>query len=93
MAIITFRAFSHLRQAFRDKGVVSARPLEVPDGINVSELMHLYGLDDADFEAVFINHQVVPRTTVIQDGDRVSIIPPGGIPGHVAGYIGQKGIE
>ncbi len=94
MAVITFRAFSQLRQAFREKGVQSARALDIPDAITVVELVQMYGFDpEADVEAVFINHKVVPKTTVIHDGDRVSLIPPGGIPGHVAGYIGKKGIE
>jgi sulfur carrier protein ThiS len=93
MATITFRAFSQLRQAFHDKGVVSTKALEIPDAINVVELIRLYGFDEGDIEAVFINHKVVPKETIIQDGDRVSLIPPGGIPGHVAGYIGKKGIE
>jgi sulfur carrier protein ThiS len=93
MATITFRAFSKLRQAFRDKGVVSMKPMEIPDNISVVELVQLYGFEENDIEAVFINHKVVPKTTIIQDGDRVSLVPPGGIPGHVAGYIGKKGIE
>ena len=93
MAMITFRAFSKLRQDFKDKGVLSTKPLEIPDNISVVELVQLYGFDDKDIEAVFINHKVVPKSTVIQDGDRVSLVPPGGIPGHVAGYIGKKGIE
>lgn len=93
MAVITFRAFSQLRQAFREKGVVSMKPITIPDNISVVELVQLYGFEASDIEAVFINHKVVPKTTIIQDGDRVSLIPPGGIPGHVAGYIGKKGVE
>jgi len=93
MAVISFRAFSHLREAFREKGVQSARALEIPDGINVIELVQLYGFEPEEVEAVFINHKVVSKSTTIHDGDRVSLIPPGGIPGHVAGYIGQKGIK
>ncbi len=93
MAIITFRAFSQLREAFREKGVHSARALEIPDAITVIELVQLYGFDSEEIEAVFINHKVVPKSTTIHDGDRVSLVPPGGIPGHVASYIGKKGIE
>ncbi len=93
MAIITFRAFSDLRAKFKEKGVTSARALEVPDGITTVELLQLYGIDESEMEAVFINHKVVPRDTVIHDGDRVSVVPVGGIPGHVAGYIGKQGIE
>jgi len=93
MAVITFRAFSQLQEAFRKKGVANARPLEIPDGITVIELAQMYGFESDEIEAVFINHKVVPKSTVIHDGDRVSLIPPGGIPGHVAGYIGKQGIE
>jgi len=93
MAVITFRAFSELGIAFQEKGVYSRRALEIPDNITVTELVELYGFDESDFDAVFINHRVVPKNTVIQDGDRVSLVPPGGIPGHVVGYIGKKGIE
>jgi sulfur carrier protein ThiS len=69
------------------------KPITIPDNISVVELVQLYGFEASDIEAVFINHKVVPKTTIIQDGDRVSLIPPGGIPGHVAGYIGKKGVE
>jgi len=93
MATITFRAFSHLRQTFADQGVDNTQPLTIPDGITVTELIQRYGLDDGDVEAVFVNHKIVPKSTVLQDGDRVSLVPPGGIPGHVAGYIGKKGME
>lgn len=92
MASIMFRAFSHLQKSFRDKGVPSAQTLTIPDGISVTELVERYGFEDADVEAVFINHKIVPKSTIIQEGDRVSLVPPGGIPGHVAGYIGKKGI-
>ena len=93
MAIITFRAFSQLREAFRQKGVTNAQALEIPDGITVLELVGMYGFENDEIEAVFINHKVMPKSTVLQDGDRVSLIPPGGIPGHVAGYIGKQGVE
>jgi len=93
MATITFRAFSQLREAFRQKGVVNAQALEIPDEITVIELARIYGFESDEIEAVFINHKVMPKSTVLQDGDRVSLIPPGGIPGHVAGYIGKKGME
>jgi len=93
MATITFRAFSHLRKTFANQGVDSTQPLTIPDGITVTELIQRYGLDDGDVEAVFVNHKIVPKSTVLQDGDRVSLVPPGGIPGHVAGYIGKKGME
>ncbi len=93
MATITFRAFSELRFKFEDKGVKYAGSLEVPDGITAVELFKSYGFDESEMEAVFINHKVVPRDTVLQDGDRVSIVPAGGIPGHVVGYIGKKGLE
>jgi sulfur carrier protein ThiS len=93
MAIITFRAFSELRIKFKEKGVISTRALEVPDGITPVELLQLYGFDESEMEAVFINHKVVSKNTIIHDGDRVSVVPTGGIPGHVAGYIGKKGID
>ena len=93
MAEITFRAFSELGIAFREKGVITRQKLEIPDNITVIELVKLYGFEEEDFDAVFINHRVVPKNTVIQDGDRVSLVPPGGIPGHVVSYIGKKGIE
>jgi sulfur carrier protein ThiS len=93
MAKITFRAFSQLRTKFQEKGVRNAHELDVPDGITPIELLRLYGIDENEMEAVFINHKVVRRDTVIHDGDRVSVVPAGGIPGHVAGYIGKKGID
>ncbi len=93
MPVITFRAFSELRFKFEDLGVKYAGKLEVPEGITAIELFKSYGFDESEMEAVFVNHKVVPKDTVLQEGDRVSIVPTGGIPGHVVGYIGKKGID
>ncbi len=81
MITISFSAFLSLRSKLREQGTGSSRPeLSVADGATVLDLIHKVGLDPEDVEAAFVNGRVLPKDTVLKEGDRVALVPPG-IPG------------
>ena len=91
MATIKFSAFSFLKQQLNDKGIdCSTSPLEIIEGITLYQLLEQVGLEDGKVEAVFLNHRIMPKETTLKDGDKVALVPPGGIPGHVAAYVGRN---
>ncbi len=90
MVEITFNAFSFLKKKFEEKGIKCSNNLmKIPDNINVDELIEHLGFQKDDVEAVFINYKILSKNTILKNGDRVALVPPGGIPNHVAAYIGK----
>jgi molybdopterin converting factor small subunit len=51
--------------------------IKVPEGHTVRELIDDMGLDIQDVEGVFINGKIHHIDSVLRDGDRVAIFPPG----------------
>jgi hypothetical protein len=47
------------------------------------------GLEPSSIEAVFINHKVQPKNTLLKEGDRVALLPPG-TPGSYRLILGIK---
>jgi len=91
MATIKFSAFSFLKQQLQERGIdCSTSPLEIDEGITLYMLLEQVGLRDDEVEAVFVNHRIMPKTTTLKDGDKIALVPPGGIPGHVAAYVGRN---
>jgi len=91
MATIKFSAFSFLKKQLNDKGIdCSTSLLEITEGMTLFELLDQVGLEDREVEAVFVNHRIMPKDTMLNDGDKVAFVPPGGIPGHVAAYVGRN---
>ncbi len=91
MADIKFSAFSFLKKKLNDEGVdCTSSPLNIPDDISVNALIEHIGLEASDVEAVFLNHKIMPKSTIIQNGDKIALVPPGGIPHHVAAYVGKN---
>jgi len=91
MATITFSAFSFLKKQLQDRGVdCSSSPLEIEEGITLHQLLTQVGLQDSEVEAVFVNHRIMPKETTLKAGDKVALVPPGGIPAHVAAYVGKN---
>ncbi len=89
---ITFNAFSFLKTKLKELGVEEFNaPMEIEDGISVNALVKNLGLEDKDVEAVFINHKILPKETILKEGDRVALVPPGGVPNHVRAYVGAVG--
>jgi len=91
MPIIKFSAFSFLKTQLNDRGIAcSTSPLEIPENISVDGLIAHLQMDPNEVEAVFVNHRIMPKSTVLQEGDKIALVPPGGIPGHVAAYVGKN---
>ena len=92
MVTINFNAFSFLKTKLRELGVEEfSAPMEIEEGMSVNDLVRKLGLEDKDVEAVFINHKILPKETILKDGDRVALVPPGGVPNHVRAYVGAVG--
>ena len=91
MIEITFSAFSFLKQKCKEKGLnCSNAKIEIPENMSVRNLIEYLHLDNSDVEAVFINHKILSKDTVLNNADKVAIVPPGGIPNHIAAYIGKN---
>jgi sulfur carrier protein ThiS len=86
---IAFSAFSSLQPKLARKRVAynSAR-LEIPEGTTAEQLVARLGLGPRDVEAVFVNGRVVPPGSVLRDGDRVALVPPG-TPGPYRALLGM----
>ena len=78
MMIIVFNAFSFLRPKLESKGIdYSNAKLEIPEGITVTDLIIELGLEQEDVEAAFVNGKVAPMDSILQNNDRVGLVPPG----------------
>jgi len=75
---IVLNAFSFLREKLKQKGIpyIDSR-WEIEDKTSVDGLIDSLGLEQKDVEAVFVNHTVVPKKTLLYEGDRVALLPPG----------------
>lgn len=86
---ITFNAFSFLRNELEKKGVKCGNtPMQIKDGISVAELALSLELELDSVEGAFVNHRLMPKETVLCEGDRVALVSPDGIPCHIRAYIG-----
>lgn len=78
MIAIEFNAFSFLRPKLESKGIdYPQTKLEIPEGITVEELIIELGLEREDVEAAFVNGKVAPMDSILQNNDRVALVPPG----------------
>ena len=78
MITISFSAILSLRSKLEGQVAGSGRSdLSLADGVTALDLIAEVGLDPADVEAAFVNGKVLPKDTVLRDGDRVSLVPPG----------------
>jgi len=86
---ITFNAFSFLRGELEENGVKCRNtPMEIKDDISVAELVESLGVELDKVEGAFINHKLMPKETILHEGDRVALVSPDGIPCHIRAYIG-----
>ncbi len=70
---VSVRLYSILRQ--RDGRIVNGLDLELPSESQVADVLRLLDVPD-DLELVLaVNDQVSSETTVLQDRDRLAIIP------------------
>lgn len=50
----------------------------LPEGARVTDLITRLGYHDEDVKLVYVNHHIVPRDTMLHDGDRIALAPPSG---------------
>ena len=77
MAVICLKAFSFLQSRLRENGLeCSNECMEIPEGRTVEQVISGLGLED-QVEAAFVNGRVASFATVLKDGDRLALVPPG----------------
>jgi hypothetical protein len=78
MPEILFNAFSFLQKKLKKNGFEYANvKIIVPENQTALDLIHSLKLKREDVECVFINGKANSFGYVIQDNDRVGLIPPG----------------
>ena len=93
MATVLFNAFSFLQKKLKAQNRPYAGAwIELADESTVADLISLMGLERTDVEAALVNGTVAPFDTVLRDGDRVGLIPPG-TPGPYRVLLGMRGRE
>jgi len=90
MIKITFNAFSFLRPHLKEIDVPYVNSImELPENYTPNMLIEKLGFSEDRVEAVFINGKVLPKETILQDGDRLALLPPG-TPGSYRLQLGIK---
>ncbi|MFO7750970.1 MAG: MoaD/ThiS family protein [Desulfobacteraceae bacterium] len=78
MITITFNAFSFLQKKLAGKNIPhSEAAMEIPEATSPAALIDRLGLARDEVEGVFVNGRIVSFDVIIQDGDRVALLPPG----------------
>ncbi len=91
MPEILFNAFSFLRKKLEKNGFEYVNVKRtVPEDNTVLDLIHSLKLEKQDVEAVFVNGKAGSFGQVIQDNDRIALIPPG-TPGPHRYLLGIRG--
>ncbi len=90
MPEITFNAFSFLQKKLKAKQIeYSNVSMTVKPESCANDLISQVQLTLEDVEVVFINGKVAPLNTIIQNNDRVALVPPG-TPGPYRVLLGFK---
>jgi len=90
MIKITFNAFSFLRENLKKQNIPFVNYImELPENYTPNLLIDELGYKKDEVEFVFINHKVLPKDTILKDGDRVAFVPPG-TPGSYRLILGAK---
>jgi len=90
MLVITFNAFSFLQKRLQEKHIeYSNVTMTLEQGTRAKDLIRQVQLETEEVEVVLINGKVAPIDTIIQDNDRVALIPPG-TPGPYRVLLGFK---
>ncbi len=91
--IVNFNAFSFARLALRKQGIDCVNvDRELRDGMSVQDFIDELGFAPGKIKAVFVNGTVVPKNTLLRDGDRVALLPPG-TPGSYRLILGIKAMS
>jgi len=90
---ITFNAFSFARNQLKERGIDCVNvQREITDSMSAQDFIDELGLSKKYVEAVFINGKVLPKSTILQEGDRIALLPPG-TPGSYRLILGIKDME
>lgn len=90
MITIRFNAFSFLKNKCKEKGIKCPdKNMTIDKDINLHQFIKSLGFEENEIEGIFVNHKIVSFDTILKDGDRVALVPPGGIPNHVKAYVGN----
>ena len=90
MPVITFNAFSFLQKKLKKNHMEYSNVSMIVDkGTRTVDLLKKIKLKPEDIEVVFINGKVASIDTIIEDNDRVALIPPG-TPGPYRVLLGFK---
>ena len=93
MPVITFNAFSFLQKKLKDKGISCSNiSMTIGPETSADDLIRQVCLAPEEVEAVFINGKVSSFDTILQDNDRVALVPPG-TPGPyrvLLGFVNKK---
>jgi molybdopterin converting factor small subunit len=91
MPIITFNAFSFLQKKLKTKQIETSNVvMTVDQGISAKDLIQQLQLEPEDVGVVLINGRVASFDTMLQDNDRVALVPPVEPPGPYRGLLGPK---
>ncbi len=73
---IEVAVFATLRKYHPKKDERGAFWLDVPQGITVDKLVELLGIPEAEVKQTFVNNLRQEGEYVLQDKDRVAVLPP-----------------
>jgi len=83
-------AFSFARNRLKELDIPCVNvEREIDAGMSAQDLIDSLGLEEKYVEAVFVNGTVLPKNTVLHEGDRVALLPPG-TPGSYRLILGIK---
>jgi len=90
---ITFNAFNFLRKKLKEQNIPYTNALmKFPSGFTPNDVIKKFGYKNDEVEAVFINGKVLPKDTILKDGDRLALLPSG-TPGSYRLTLGIKKLE
>ena len=71
------RGFTRLVPLFKERNWPQPLYYECNEPLTANQLREKLDIKPEDVEAAFINRTIMPLSTKLQDGDRVSFVPPG----------------
>ncbi len=77
MATYEVRGFTRLVPLFKERGWPQPMYCQSDQPLTANQLREKLDIKPEDVEAVFVNRTIMPLSTKLKDGDRVSFVPPG----------------
>ncbi len=76
MPTIVFNAFASLQKKLKKKNIEYANAvMEIQPDLRAFEFISLMGIREKEVGAVLINGKVASPDTIINDGDRIGLVP------------------